>query len=120
RRRREIPSENVYFDKSDFGGMRTVYEKDDNNDTGDAKYYPVYSPTVDEDDVRNVAAMEDKSILNKANITYRQQQTIEIIYFKDLTQEKADNVMGVRKHTTNEHLALGLMNLREKAELLGD
>src|SRR5699024_3096647 len=39
RRRREIPSENVYFDKSDFGGMRTVYEKDDNNDTGDAKYY---------------------------------------------------------------------------------
>src|SRR5699024_3834509 len=120
RRRREIPSENVYFDKSDFGGMRTVYEKDDDKDSGDAKYYPVYSPTVDEDDVRNVAAMEVKSILNKANLTYRQRQAIDLIYFRDLTQEQAAKVMGVRKHTTNEHLALGLRNLREKAELLGD
>ena len=120
RRRREIPSENVYFDKSDFGGMRTVYEKDDNNDTGDAKYYPVYSPIVDEVDVRIEASMEVKSILNKANLTYRQRQAIDLIYFRDLTQEQAAKVMGVRKHTTNEHLALGLRNLREKAELLGD
>src|SRR5699024_5960177 len=120
RRRREIPSENVYFDKSDFGGMRTGYEKDDSKDSGDAKYYPVYSPIVDEDDVRIEASMEVKSILNKANLTHRQRQAIELIYFRDLTQEQAAKVMGVRKHTINEHLALGLRNLREKAELLGD
>ena len=120
RRRREIPSENVYYDKSDFGGMRTVYEKDDDKDSGDAKYYPVYSPIVDEDDVRNVAAMEVNSILNKANLTDRQRQAIDLIYFKDLTQVQAAKVMGVKKHTVNEHLSIGLKNLREKAELLGD
>ena len=113
RRRREIPSENVYFDKSDFGGMRTVYEKDGSNDSGDAKYYPVYSPIVDEDDVRIEASMEVKSILNKANLTYRQRQAIDLIYYKDMTQGQAAEIMGVSERAVRQFLRVSLDKMKE-------
>src|SRR5699024_6403850 len=113
RRRREIPSENVYFDKSDFGGMRTVYEKDDSNDSGDAKYYPVYSPIVDEDDVRNVAAMEVNSILKNVSLTGRQRQVIDLIYYKDMTQGQAAEIMGVSERAVRQFLRVSLDKMKE-------
>ena len=60
------------------------------------------------------------ALLDNANLTDRQRQAIDLVYFEDMTQEQAAEVMGVRKHTVNEHLSIGLRNLREKAELLSD
>src|SRR5690625_4544298 len=60
------------------------------------------------------------ALLDNANLTDRQRQAIDLVYFEDMTQEQAAAVMGVRKHTVNEHLSIGLRNLREKAELLSD
>src|SRR5690625_5301193 len=58
------------------------------------------------------------AMLDNAKLTDRQRQAIDLVYFEDMTQEQAAAVMGVRKHTVNEHLSIGLRNLREKAELL--
>ena len=61
-----------------------------------------------------------QTLLDNAKLTNRQRQAIDLVYFEDMTQEQAAEVMGVRKHTVNEHLSIGLRNLREKAELLSD
>lgn len=70
-------------------------------------------------------AQTDKEIdvsylLESSNLTDRQRQAIELVYFMGMTQEEAAEVMSVKKHTVNEHLTKSLRKMREKAELLSN
>lgn len=51
--------------------------------------------------------------MNAANLTDRQRQAVELVYFGDMTQEEAGEVMGVKKHTVNGHLTIALRKIKE-------
>src|SRR5690625_1710792 len=102
-----------YMQESVMGSKTSA--KEWGNDNSDALLF------ADDPMLLNVIESVDLyALLDNANLTDRQRQAIDLVYFEDLTQEQAAKVMGVRKHTVNEHLSIGLRNLREKAELLSD
>lgn len=120
RRQREVPSKNVYFDKRDYVGFRTVYEKDDREGSGRVRKYPIYNEASDKKAEKHVTGIDVMELLNNANLTERQREAIKLTFFDGLTQEQAAKVLGVQKSTINEHLTIALRKLREKAELLFD
>lgn len=114
KRRKEIPSKNVYYRREDFGGFRTVYEKSDEDAVGYVKRYPVYNVLNDEDSEGQDAEIDVLALLESAGLTDRQREAIELIFFEDLTQEQASKRMGVSDRAVRYFLSDGLAKIRRK------
>ena len=70
-------------------------------------------PNVEDDEISNAdmrIIVED--LLVKAKLTDRQRQAIELVYFEDMTQEKAAEVMGVGRATVETLLRRSLHYIR--------
>jgi|SRR5690625_1110838 len=113
RRRDEIPSANVYFDKREYNGFRTVYEKSDKNGAGYVKRYPVYDPLADEKFNAHDAGIDVLRLLDSARLTDRQREAVELVYFDKMTQVEAGKEIGVDRRTINDHLSVSYRKLRE-------
>lgn len=108
KRRKEIPSKNVYFRKGDYVGARSVYEKSDKHGTGFVKKYPIYSEISDNRDT----GIDVLRLLDNAGLTERQREAIELVFFEDLTQEQAGKRLGVSKQAINLYLSISYEKIR--------
>src|SRR5690625_4792438 len=86
KRRDEIPSKNVYYERRDYVGFRKTYEKDDEKATGYVKKYPIYNAVSDDVAEEQDAGIDVLTLLEGADLTERQREAIELVFFDDMTQ----------------------------------
>ena len=61
-----------------------------------------------------------EELLERAKLTVRQRQAIDLVYFEDMTQEKAAEVMGVGRATVETLLRRSLHYIRESVRNIID
>lgn len=52
------------------------------------------------------------TMIERAGLTDRQREAVELVYFEGLTQEQAAERMGVRQHTVSEHIDVSLRKIK--------
>jgi len=65
------------------------------------------------DDVveRSVTLMDLQNALKNAGLTDRQRQAIDLVFFENMTQEEAGEVMGVTKQAVNRYISFAINKL---------
>lgn len=113
REKTSFPGEITYDDRQ-FNGRRKGYSV---GKSGEINVTNHRMPNLEDSGIK---ALEDKitvtELLERAKLTDRQRQAIELVYFEDMTQEQAAKVMGVKKHTVSEHIKKSIKKLSEIAE----
>lgn len=111
RERNQPPSKDVsYGDRRGLGRKRTFFT--DDNETPQGRNHRV--PDVRESEILATDShIVLYNALDNAGLTDRQRQAIDLVYFEDMTQAQAGDVMGVNRHTVNEHLSTSYLKLRK-------
>src|SRR5690625_1894270 len=109
----EIPSEKVYYRKEDFVGTSSSIRDNNDGDENDAKQYPIYSPESDETFSELAAYIDVHKALDNADLTSRQREAIDLVYFEDMTQEQAAEVMGVTRQAISRYISFAIIKLRK-------
>lgn len=107
----EVSCADIEYDhKRRTGWRKTVYEGDDGaTQVGRSRITETDAP-----EITDVSRFERLHYaLNNADLTDRQRQAIDLIYFADMTQEDAAEIMGVHRRVAVRHLDAGLRKLRE-------
>ena len=114
RRRRfnEIPSKNVYFNGKDFVGIVKTCEKKDTDDTGRINKRPIYSTLSDEEKEAKDTEIDVMKIIDKAELTERQKEAIELVYFEGLTQSEAAKRMGISQPNVSSYIDYSLKKMK--------
>lgn len=115
RRFNEVPTDKTIYDPSYFVGVcsKSGGRGEDDEEYSEDMGQNVYVPSVDEsvDAINSAIILYD--LLERAKLTGRQRQAIDLIYFEDMTQEDAADVICVGQDVISRHLKAGLRKLRE-------
>ena len=99
RRFNEVPTDKTIYDPTYFVGVcsKSGGRGEDVEEYSEDMGQNVYVPSVDEsvDAINSAIILYD--LLERAKLTGRQRQAIDLVYFEDMTQEKAAEVMGVTR-----------------------
>lgn len=113
REKTSFPGEITHDDRQ-FNGRRKGYS------VGKSGEINVTNHRMPNPEDSGIKALEDKitvaELLERAKLTDKQRQAIELVYFEDMTQEQAAKIMGVKKHTVSEHIKKSIKKLSEIAE----
>lgn len=110
REKTSFPGEITYDDRQ-FNGRRKGYSV---GKSGEINVTNHRMPNLEDSSIK---ALEDKitvaELLERAKLTDRQWQAIELVYFEDMTQEQAAKVMGVKRATVETLLRKSIKKLRQ-------
>lgn len=110
REKTSFPGEITYDDRQ-FNGRRKGYSV---GKSGEINVTNHRMPNLEDSGIK---ALEDKitvaELLERAKLTDRQRQAIELVYFEDMTQEQAAKVMGVKRSTVETLLRRSIKKLRQ-------
>src|SRR5690625_2527628 len=109
----EMPSEKEYYVKEVFVVTSSSIRIKNDGDEYDVKQYPIYAPESDETFSESAAYIDVHNALNNANLTSRQREAIELVFFEDMTQEQAATVMGVSDRAVRYFIRESLDKLRK-------
>lgn len=118
RYRRHRTMDDVQYGDMRHLGRRKVNSSmvtDDGEDLDESRPYVssihlIGQDRMEVDDVVDRLSFAD--IIESSNLTERQREVVELIFLDDLTQVKAGEVLGVNRHTINEHLAISLRKMK--------
>lgn len=112
RRFNEIPSKGVYFNGKDFVGSVKSYEKKGTDDTGRINKRPIYNTLSDEEKEAKDTEIDVMKIIDKAKLTERQKEAIELVYFEGLTQSEAAERMGISQPNVSSYIDYSLRKMK--------
>lgn len=112
RRFNEIPTKNVYFNGRDFVGSVKTCEKKDTDDTGRINKRPIYSTLSDEEKEAKDTEIDVMKIIDKAKLTERQKEAIELVYFEGLTQSEAAKRMRISQPNVSSYIDYSLKKMK--------
>lgn len=105
-----LNSDLQYGDRQ-FSGRKKTYYTDDSGapQVRNNRMADPYDPTIE----ATGEYIDLYDALDNAGLTDRQRQAIDLVYFKDMTQEQAASVICVGQDVISRHLKAGLRKLRE-------
>lgn len=111
RQEKQRPVSEIQFGDKRYLGRRKTHFTDDNGapQVRNSRVIDPYDPTIEA--VGDYLDLYDA--LENAGLTERQREVIDLVYFDNMTQEAAADVLGVRKHTVNEHIEKCLRKLND-------
>lgn len=112
RRFNEIPTKNVYFNGRDFVGSVKTCEKKDTDDTGRINKRPIYNTLSDAEKEAKDTEIDVMKIIDKAKLTERQKEAIELVYFEGLTQSEAAKRMRISQPNVSSYIDYSLKKMK--------
>lgn len=94
-----------------FTGRRKSHFTDDKGapQVRNSRIVDPFDPTIE----RVIENIDLYDALENAGLSDRQRQAIDLVYFENMTQEQAAEVMGVSQPAVKKHIDISLRNLRE-------
>src|SRR5699024_1277455 len=121
RRFNEVPTDKTIYDPSYFVGVcsKSGGRGEDDEEYSEDMGQNVYVPSVDEsvDAINSAIILYD--LLERAKLTGRQRQAIDLVYFEDLTQYEAAEVMGIHQPNVKAYIDASICKLRNYSLKIG-
>src|SRR5699024_10294414 len=114
RRFNEVPTDKTIYDPYYFVGVcsKSGGRGEDDEEYSEDMGQNVYVPSVDEsiDAINSAIILYD--LLDRAKLTGRQRQAIDLVYFEDMTQEKAAEVMGISRPNVSMYITDAITKIK--------
>lgn len=105
------PHSDLQYGDRRYTGRRKTYFTDDKGapQVRNSRVVVPYDPLIEQ--TADILDLYDA--LEKAGLTARQREAIDLVYFENMTQEEAAEVMSVNKSNVNVYIASALRKLNE-------
>jgi RNA polymerase sigma factor (sigma-70 family) len=110
RQEKYSPNSDIQYGDRRYLGRRKTHFTDDNGapQVRNSRVVDPHDPTIEA--ISDYIDLYDA--LDNAGLTERQREAINLVFFEDMTQEEASNVMGIKQPTIKEYLDASLVKLR--------